>query len=360
MTIERAELLAKLETVAPALADNAIVPAYTHIHFTGDHLLTTNERIAISAPCKTDYRGVLPGKILIDELSIGAHGKKVTIKETNGVAKITFGRTKLDLPVLPAENFRFVMPPRPRAGDGKIASDHPFFQGVEDCLQSISSYATVPDQLGITMLMDGRDIRMFATNRATITAAKVRIPDFVMPRVILATDFCQQMLKLNKDAPVEKTRQLVIRADHALFTVNGIVLFGRLVASDNPLDFVATLARHLPQGYPNGMAKMDERGEQRKRLQIALEMATGITNVVGKETKTRIIAQNDVLRFMAKSDRGVLDDTVNLDKHPNVEIAVNAKLVSDGYGRYENFLITKDCIIMSRDPSIYLVAAFED
>ena len=113
--------------------------------------------------------------------------------------------------------------------------------------QSISSYATVPDQLGVTVLSEGRDLRLFSTNRATITAARARIPDFkLQERVILSTDFCQQLLRLNKDAPADKTRQLAIRSDHALFVVDGTVLFGLLVAGDNPLDFVSTVARHLP------------------------------------------------------------------------------------------------------------------
>ena len=219
----------------------------------------------------------------------------------------------------------------------------------------------MPDQLGVTVLSEGRDLRLFSTNRATITAARARIPDFkLQERVILSTDFCQQLLRLNKDAPADKTRQLAIRSDHALFVVDGTVLFGLLVAGDNPLDFVSTVARHLPRGDPNGMAKMDDKGEQRKRLKIALEMATRVTSVAGNETKTRIVAHNNIIRITAKSDNAAIDDTVNVDKHPNVEIAVNARLVNSGYDRYDNFLITKDCLIMSRDQSIYLVAAFED
>ena len=82
--------------------------------------------------------------------------------------------------------------------------------------------------------------------------------------------------------------------------------------------------------------------------------------MAGNETKTRIVAHNNIIRITAKSDNAAIDDTVNVDKHPNVEIAVNARLVNSGYDRYDNFLITKDCLIMSRDQNIYLVGRFED
>ena len=359
--VARAELQSKLETVAPALADNDIVPGYTHFYFTGDSILANNERIAITVPLSdAGFEGLLP-PILLSHVKTNPLAAEAKITPNGNGALMKIGNTEIKMHVQPADHYRFKMPNKPRASEGKLDNDCGLYSAIQDCMPSISSYATVPDQLGITMLQDGRDLRLFATNRSTISASSVRMNIGLRDRVILSTPFCEQMLRLNKLAPADNQRQLVIRNDHVLFAVGDILLFGKLVnPSNTPLDFVAVVKRHLPRNFPNCMAEMDEEGEQRARLKVALNYAASVTSVIGSETKTKIVASNNLLKFIAISERGEILDKMKVAKHPDVEINVNARLLVEGYDRYEKFLLTERCAIMSKGNSVYLVAAFDD
>ena len=84
-----------------------------------------------------------------------------------------------------------------------------FLYAVRHCLQSISSYATVPDQLGVTLIPDKSGLVVCSTNRATISYARlVPSPLALKKRVILSTDFCEQMLRLAAGA---RTLRLAVK-----------------------------------------------------------------------------------------------------------------------------------------------------
>lgn len=107
----RKPLLAKLRTLDPAVAENAIVPAYTHVCFTGEHLMTTNERIAMSVPHTSDFIGLIPAKILPDLLAMSAAPAVEIRPDSEGMARVTLGDMSVKLPMQPLENWPFEMPP---------------------------------------------------------------------------------------------------------------------------------------------------------------------------------------------------------------------------------------------------------
>jgi hypothetical protein len=114
MICSRKTLLRKLRLLAPAVAENAIVPAYTHVCFTGGRLLATNKRIAISVPLVSDFTGLIPARSLAGFLEASS-AIAVELKcKSEGKALVTVGDAALELPMQPRENFRFEMPPQVR------------------------------------------------------------------------------------------------------------------------------------------------------------------------------------------------------------------------------------------------------
>ena len=81
-------------------------------------------------------------------------------------------------------------------------------------------------------------------------------------------------------------------------------------------------------------------------------MATRVTSVAPNETKTRIVAHSDIIRITAQLHNAAIDDTVTVDKHPTSRSPSTPASSTAADDRYDNFLITKDCLIMSRDQSI--------
>jgi hypothetical protein len=123
---------------------------------------------------------------------------------------------------------------------------------------------------------------------------------------------------------------------------------------ENPLDFVATVGRHLPKDFRSKCVPIPQ------ALHQVVQRCAGVTNVVGNETKTKITVKGGTATFAAKSDRGELTARVPLPGHRNAKIAVNAALLVTGPAWAERFLVTRDAVIMSRGEQFYLCAAFED
>ena len=346
MNIDRLELQTKLQTVAPALADNDLVPVLTHYLFTGKRLLAYNDRIALSVPLDLDFKGTVEGKLMLDYVTMCTHAKTATLGADNGRARLALGKSQFRLETKPADAFTFAMPAMPKPSEGVLNADA-FFPALDNCLFSTASSATVNEQLGVTFIPNGSKVRMFATDLKSLSYAQLPLPQLgLKEKAIVPTEFCRQMLAL-KDA---QRKQLVMRSDHALFIADDTVLFGRVLRSDtNQINFDRALKNSLPANFPNGMAKMDERGRQHDRLKTTFAMAARLYDIKGNVVNTTITVRDNIVRMEALSPRGDARDQIKLDFHPAVEAKVNASLVKAGYDRYKRIQITDRCTLLADD-----------
>jgi hypothetical protein len=344
----RKALLGKLRTLEPAVAEMAIVPGYTHFLFTGDRIVAHNERIAMSVRQPSDFVGLIPAGRLLDLLAVST-SPAVGIKEAGSAAvQVRLGESAIRLPMKWVGCWRrFYMP--------EIMPQHrvpaAFLHGVEHCLLSINSYASVPDQLGITLIQDGRDIRLFST-RCTISTARLPPPFRLNERVILSTEFCEQMLVLAKSA---KTLRFEVVADHALFTADDTLLWGRLIElSPTPLDFVGVIKR-MPKDFDSKAIRIP------RELRAVLKRLARVTCIAGNETGTRVVIKDGVATFTALSERGRVIDKIKLPRHPDVKMNINARLLLDGYkAAPDRILFMPECAILARGEHYFLVATFDD
>lgn len=196
-----------------------------------------------------------------------------------------------------------------------------------------------------------------STNRATISYARlVPSPLALKKRVILSSDFCEQMLRLATSA---RTLRLAVKKEdeygYALFSADDVLLFGRLVFSDEPLDFVGMVKRHVPREYRSQSIAIP------KALHAVVKCCTRVTNVIGSETRTAISLRDGIATFTAKSDRGIVtDSSTTMPGHPDAKLDVNACLLLTGLAWAQRILFTPDCAIMSAGQQFYLCAAFEE
>jgi hypothetical protein len=361
MITARRALLQKLRTVAPALASNGIVPGYTHFLFTGDSIVACNERIAIGVPQPGDYQGLVPP--LLMQVLAGSTAPAVRIEaDGEGVALVTLGDSVTKLPTCP-EGYRFEMPREMPRQHVPAA----FLHGVAHCIHSVSAYATVPEQLGVTLIKDRQDLRLFSTNRSTISTARVRWAELKLEkRVILSTAFCEQVLTLAKTAktlrfdvyPAPSRRPpagAIAFAGHALFAADDAVLYGKVIPqSDTPMDFVGVVKQHVPTDFARKSIAIP------KGLPALVKRAAHLTSVIGSETKTTIVIENGMATVEALSERGHLCDRLAMRDHPDVEINVNARLLMEGlWAGPDRVLFTHRCAILARGSHHFLVAAFD-
>src|ERR1700757_1851266 len=94
----RKEILDKVQTVSPALANNDLVPVLSHLWFTGTSLMAYNDQIAISVPCKTDFKVAVPGATFISLLK-NTIAKEIELSVANDEMQIKAASSRLKLPI---------------------------------------------------------------------------------------------------------------------------------------------------------------------------------------------------------------------------------------------------------------------
>lgn len=358
MTIMRSDLLQKLQTISPALCEHDLVPVLQHFAFTGKQVLAYNERIAMAVPLDTEFKGAVPGKLLLSAVTVGSHADEAKLRDEQGRFRLDIGALRIKLPTMPLAEFTdlFTMPPKPRAGEGITLTDNKLLDALEDCLLSVGGSAVMPDQLGVTVIPDGRTLELFSTNNITLSYAKVKLEqnNEFKERIIIPTEFCEQVIKF-KDAG---RKQLLLKSKSVLFAADNVLVLGRLITSQENRDFKGALERWVPRNIGNGVVNFNE--DQWQRLKIAVEAAVLVTNIKGNEAKTLVDVADNKLSFSSQSERGVVLDQVKAAKHPNAKMALNAELLRQGLGRYQQLLISPRCAILSKGPdNLYVVASYQ-
>jgi DNA polymerase III sliding clamp (beta) subunit (PCNA family) len=340
--MNREELLAALDTVSPALSDNALIQILTHFMFDGDRVLAFNDRIALETPCKTDFRGAVPGKTLIALLRTSG-AKDVVLEAKDDELHIKAGAGRFKLPLTIPETLVFEMP-KPSKDVVKLPAS--FLDGLSNCMKSVSIDTSIPDQLGITMIPQKDQTLMFSTNNHTICHSIVKTP--IKSRVILPAQFCEQVQRLCKG---EKEVTICFNTDHVLLTVEKTKLFGRLVDSSHPLDYQDMLKHAMPDKIK--LFKIHD------GLKHMVDRAIIITESVTGKSNTRImVSNNDMVLYSFSPDKGEVRDRYGIKEgHPDVSLHIDPKHLKAGLEKFENMAVTEDCIIMKDGAHIYLIAA---
>jgi DNA polymerase III sliding clamp (beta) subunit (PCNA family) len=345
--INRKRLLERIKFVEPALSPHDLVPVMRHFCFTGDRVIACNDQIGIATPLKTEFRGTVPGKHLITLLT-KVHVRWFEFLAENDQVSIRFGDTDLRMPMQPLDAFEsvFTVPPMPRENAIRGLAG-PFLAAVEGCLPSVSAYAFRSDQLGVTLIPRQDHLLLFATNGGTIS--HVRLPvkgkNGFQRRVILSADFCRAMLRLAREA--QSTTEMALGDGYALFAADDMRLFGRLIESDNPVDFEAIMKRDMP---------MHEQLVNVPRAELGPVFARAALVDIKGRVRTRITIRNGEATFHSRSDQGEMFDVIELPGHPDAELQIWTGALRKDYASFDQVLFTPKCVIFAKPGMIRLVA----
>jgi DNA polymerase III sliding clamp (beta) subunit (PCNA family) len=352
MICARKALLSKLKTILPAVCEHDLVPVNTHFVFTGDQIVAYNERIAMAVPQPSDFRGTIAARLI--EVLGRSNAVAVEVLADTGQVLLKLGSTSINLPSIPLSDFHFQMPPPPtRNIIAGVAAR--FFDAVQHCLQSVAGTAAVlPDQQGVTVIPDGKTLELFATNTTALSYAKLKLDSDsgLNERIILGPEFCTQMFKL---AAMAQMTRLSLDKEQALFMADDVLLYGRLIEEEQPMDFKGALQRHLPKDFAErAVAIPPELGRFFQRAAL-------VTNIKGNEAPTRITIQGGTAHFHSESERGLVNESIALPGHPDVKVAFNAAQFVKARARYDRVLFT-DKLATLADASgerLYLVATYK-
>jgi DNA polymerase III sliding clamp (beta) subunit (PCNA family) len=343
--MDREKLLEKLELVKPALAKNDLVPVLRHFWFKNDALTAYNDQIAIQTKLVSNFAGAIPDTLVA--LVKASRAKEVEFSEVvKGQLVIKAASGKFKLPFLPDEATKIFDMPDPDPKQALPVDMNEFLEAIESCMLSLKEDPSMPDSLGITLIFeDIAKISLYATNDATISHASVGLKKDINTknRVVLSGNFCRQMLSIAK---LEGKKYIELADDYSMFVCGDTSLFGRLVDVSKPLGFEDVIQSSFPKEGRNNLVSIPT------KLELMLDRAC----VIGD--KTSIVVEGGIAKFLSKSDKGEVRDSVQLESnHPDVSININPRLFRNGYGNFDKMLLTETCLVMSKGTNLYLVSA---
>lgn len=349
--MKRSELVAKLETCAPALSTNTLIPIMQHFWFRGDHLMAYNDAIAISVPCETDFEAAVPGKMLLSLLN-ASKATDVELTHEKGELTVKLATSRLHLATMPPKNFNFDMPKLKT--EASINGDAvKFMKAITICLNSVTIDTSVPDQLGVTVIGDEDQLLFFATNHNTFSHAHMKLPQPTkFSRAILSASFCREMLDLH-DKKKGVQLQVNTKENYSLFEgAGGSVLFGKLVETDKPLPYTKTFDHYFPEGSEKKLVAMPT------KLQLIIDRACIVADANNnRAVMMGIVVTNGKAKFVTADDKTEIFDNVELEaKQPNVSLSVNPKLLKNGYDLFDKMHLTERAFIMASSSAFYMVS----
>jgi DNA polymerase III sliding clamp (beta) subunit (PCNA family) len=359
MAIEKKLLQEQLKLAEPALSKDTLVPIWQHYLFTGTNVIAYNARIGISAPLQTDFVGTAPGKMLAALLDgTWTEVNKVNLKLVDGRLRYSAGKGQtatLDSMEVARYVSTFDMPKKPRDA-APVGAE--FFKAISSCLQSINEHANKPDELGITLIPGhGDEAKLYSTNKTSMTFASIKLDKSakLSKRSNIPAEFCQQMLSMKEGA---KKTSFIIRDNDVIFVADNNVLFSRLIKQDdNPLDFESVIKNRVDSKQK--LIKLEAR--ERDHMKMALKWASLCCEIRGNEQRTRITIADNIAILSSVSQRGEATNEIPI-KHPDVKCTARVSLLQDAWDKYDELLITNQCVVMSREDrsSTYLVATYNE
>jgi DNA polymerase III sliding clamp (beta) subunit (PCNA family) len=349
----RKDFLAKVEQVAPALMASDLIPILNHIWITGKELRAFNDQIGLSVPFKADFKLAIPGALLISLLK-SSKARDIELVPSGNELLLKLASSKVKLPTLGPESFTFEMPKPTGKGSISAKSISPM---IGSCLRSVNVDPMVVDQLGITLIQDGKETMFCSTNEATLSFCRSKLVEGFSKRVILSSGFCRQLVDIvghTKGAKCEVTD------DYALLTSDeGISCFGHLIAVEKPMDYQQVIEHDTPANLGKMAYPIPS------KLRLIIERALVIAGSTAQRSLTKITTSNGVMRFVTKSDLGEVVDTMQIGEgQKESSISVDAKFLKIGFAEFYDqeiekcgqMLLTDSCVIMVKGQDHYLIA----
>jgi DNA polymerase III sliding clamp (beta) subunit (PCNA family) len=363
--LDRDYLLGKLQITKPGLSSSDLIPVLSHYWFSAGRLTTYNDEIGISIPCKTDIVGAVPGVLLYAMIDGLASGKPIIPSLVKDELHLQSGRSKIKLAMLKADAFVFTFP-KPEPKNHIPVEMGPFVEAIECCLRSADNNAHVPEYLGVTMMLEGNEMKLFGTDGQTLAHGTCKLSKPVAKRrAVLSVAFCKQLVALAKGA---KNPVIELAKDYIMLTFGvSSYLFGKLMGkAEKDLDYDYVLKRNYTPAIAKQAIPIVERFEQ------ILDMSVNITEGPSRDaftkmreaskggtSKTQISVVDNTIKFHSRSMRGEYSDQIALSKskHPDCKLVyVDPQRMREGCLAFDKILIQESSVLMLKGQLVFLVS----
>lgn len=343
MQILKSELTAALETIKPAISKNELVEAMTHVWLDGETISAYSDTsLGIQLPLATTLAGGLNGKLLLDLLAKTTAAQVVLESPEAGEYLVKAGRGKLRGPLLPPE--RRIGHPPALPGAKPFCPPQAFLDALVKTELSLGTKSSVPDQLGVNLVLQRGVLQAYATDAATLAWATIKEcsywPFAEDVSVTLPTCFVEAFNKLAKAA--KQSVMLTITADDVLAeTKDGVKIFAKNIDVAHLSDFQKVIQRELKnvQLFPIP-----------KRLAEVLQRTT-----VFKEQYIYADIESDELQLQVDSTIAEFRERIPLEMYPNeISCRIDPKLIKKALAYSDSMGISSSATVMKGDNFLYM------
>ncbi len=300
MELVRADLLELLKRVQPALADSrqSLLPVLSHLCFDGKYVTAYNNTVAMRVRCNLDFKGALPGSLLLSMLESAVVDNVVLTVVDEAIVTMKLGRATLKLSSLPETDFMFKRPTY--ASATKLVMDEKLTNAFRVAARSASVIVDDSSKSGITATFGSKFLTLYATNSRTLVRCKVplRAPDLEGQSFIIPEQFYSLLLR------TESKELLITEQGDLVGLGNGVELYGRVLqdAKPAPADYEAVFKASRLGDVP----KADVPAMLIRSLEQARLVNRDLTTLSYSTGKLSLLStgQGSELRGSAKIDLG--------------------------------------------------------
>jgi len=352
--MEREELLEVLSLCKGSLSAQEFIPIQTHFCFTGNSVYAYNDVQCVEVEIETDLNCGLQGKMLYSVLS-SYNQSEVDLTQDDGHVLIKAGKTKTKLPLLPSSDFVFEYPDDSQ-DTLKIKVDTTFLYGLKKCLISVGTDPRCPEEMGVTVSIDGADGYLYSTDNVTISRYKLPIKVLggkFVNNISLPKEFCQTLLSLTEVLGDEEVILTVGDGSFAKADINEseAILFTRLIGNMDAIDFDGMINSHVTQEVMNGAVAITD------DFVVSLERANLILaskEVIDGATEFKITP--DCVSLHTESASGELDDSLDVSTGKTLSFSASPFFLSRACKNCETIVFADEAIVLTDKNYTHLVS----
>jgi hypothetical protein len=359
--MNRSDLIARLDLLAPAVTKNETLIKLTHYWFTGDRVIADNTIIHMQAPLKTPFAGGVPGMRLLGLLKASrfkeckfesGHSDELLIKAVGSSTKLSFA-------MLPATEARAISKPRTMDKDNTFTVNRKRLEraiGVQ--MLSVAKGEATFGMSGVTFIGRGNVLDLYSTNDAQLSHSQLKITSGSWKgRAVVPVEFLRTLLAVTDDGAKEVPLEIESDAGDKSYIMTkgkyGIVLVGSLpvppATHTKPMNFDKIMEVFYPPEVQKKLVPIPT------KMELVLERASIIESDSADEIMTDIEVAGTKATFSTKSKKGDAWDEVELASSAKASITVSPKRVREGIGTFVNMAITDRAFIMEGNGAQYFV-----
>lgn len=363
MKMAREVLLRILNTAKPALASKNPLMELTHYWFDGEQVSAYDDVIGIQCALKTDFRGGVPGDLLLGVLEKSL-SKEVSLDlaEDGKNLSVRAGSFRLDLAVLPIEDRVWTPEPQDWQHAAKLSAE--FVEALDLVMISVGDEKSGnPEQRGVTLIPQSGAVDLYSTDARSLSWVRVAVEEalwssFDLDRCIFPTPFCEQLIKI-----FDRERTLLVAGENAVHvqTYVGVdketgaqhqtLLFARLVDDPAPVDFAGVVDKHLTSTHFVPIPA---------RLELALDRALVVLSRVGQNVPAQFSVENHGIFLEAETQLGRIEDGVSLEGeavHPDISVKADPGLIRRALAGRRGLTFSAQSVVLRGPDNFYHIIA---